>query len=139
MKTMRTYSELITIPNFLDRFRYLKLDGVVGEETFGSERYLNQKFYHSAEWRNLRNRIIVRDMGCDLGVEGFELNQRVYIHHMNPISSKDILHRSDDIMNPEYLICCSYNTHQAIHYGDETLLTVLPVERFANDTCPWKV
>ena len=135
---MRRYSELIAITNYLDRYKYLKLQAAVGEETFGFERGLNQRFYHSSEWRRLRNKIIVRDNGCDLGVEGREIRGRVYIHHMNPITSDDIIHASDYLTNPEYLICCSYDTHQAIHYGDESLLLSEPIQRTPNDTCPWK-
>lgn len=135
---MRTYSELITIPTFKERYEYLKLSAAVGEETFGFERYLNQQFYRSKEWRQLRNRIIVRDNGCDLGIRDREIVKRVYIHHMNPIGTDDIIHCSDYLTNPEYLICCSFDTHQAIHYGTEDLLLQDLVERAPNDTCPWK-
>lgn len=135
---MRSYSELIQIDNFLDRFRYLKLGGKVGQETFGAERYMNQVFYTSPEWKKIRNEVIIRDLGCDLGIEDREIGKRVYIHHMNPITMKDIRLRPDTIMDPEYLICCSFNTHNAIHYGSEDLLVLDPIERKPFDTCPWR-
>ena len=137
---IRTYSELIKLPTFEERFEYLKLDGVVGKETFGYDRYLNQDFYKSLQWRRIRNKIIVRDNGCDLGVEGFEIPSgvRIYIHHLNPVNEKDILDFTEFLTDPEYLICCSYNTHNAIHYGDKSLLVTAPVERRPNDTCPWR-
>jgi len=133
-----TYSELITLPTFEERFRYLQLNGIVGEDTFGFDRWINQNFYQSTEWRSLRNRIIVRDCGCDLGIEGREIHKGIIIHHMNPITKPDILEKNMFVMNPEYLICVSHNTHQAIHYGDESLLLTIPRERSRNDTCPWK-
>lgn len=133
----RTYSELITIPTFKERYEYLRLNGVVGEDTFGWDRYLNQNFYRSDEWKSLRDRIIIRDNGCDLGVEGYEINSRIYIHHMNPISIRDITDATEYLMNPEFLICTSFNTHQAIHYGDETLLVTEPIIRKPNDTTLW--
>ena len=136
--SIRTYSELITLPTFEERYKYLKLDGIVGEETFGFDRYLNQIFYKSKEWRSIRDYVITRDNGCDLGVEGHEIFGKILIHHMNPISKKDILERSDLLLNPEYLICTIKNTHDAIHYGDENLLIIAPPERTKNDTCPWK-
>ena len=135
---MRSYSELMQIDNFLDRFRYLKLGGKVGQETFGAERYMNQIFYTSPEWKKIRNEVIIRDLGCDLGIEDREIGKRVYIHHMNPITMQDIRLRSDTIMDPEYLICCSFNTHNAIHYGSEDLLVLDPIERKPFDTCPWR-
>lgn len=135
---IRTYSELLSFDSFLDRFRYLKLTGHIGEETFGYDRYLNQKFYRTLEWRQLRDRLIVRDFGCDLAHPDFEIPGRILIHHMNPITKFDILDRSEFLMNPEYLICVSHNTHQAIHYGDESLLISEPIIRIPNDTCPWK-
>lgn len=137
--SIKTYSELITLPTFEERFRYLQLGGTIGEETFGFDRYINQQFYQSPEWRALRNHIIVRDCGCDLGIEGREIYKYIVIHHMNPITKEDILSRSDLVMNPEYLICVSPNTHRAIHYGDESLLITVPVERRKNDTCPWNL
>lgn len=135
---LRTYSELITIPTFMERFKYLKLNGRVGEETFGFDRYLNQTFYRSYEWRRLRDEIIVRDCGCDLAMEDREIFDRILIHHMNPIQANDILQHSDLLLNPEYLICTSKLTHDAIHYGDEQILYQEPVTRTKGDTCPWK-
>lgn len=136
--SIRTYSELITLPTFRERYEYLKLNGRVGEETFGFDRYLNQAFYKSEEWRAVRDYVIVRDNGCDLGMEGHEIFGKILIHHMNPIGKRDILDRSDLLLNPEYLICTIKNTHDAIHFGDENLLIVAPIERRKNDTCPWK-
>ena len=136
---VRSYSELITISSFKDRFEYLRLNGSVGLETFGFDRYLNQRFYHSTEWQTRRDKIIVRDCGCDLGVEGREICGRIYIHHMNPMLVKDLTeHFNEALLDPEYLICASHNTHNAIHYGDENLLMHDPVERRPNDTCPWR-
>ena len=138
MRTIRTYSELIRLLTFEERFRYLKLDGLVGKDTFGFDRYLNQEFYRSKEWKEVRDFVIVRDNGCDLGMDGYEIVGRIYIHHMNPITVNDIVHSSDFLLNPDYLICVSHNTHNAVHYGDEDLLVTAPVERRKNDTCPWK-
>lgn len=138
MRTIRTYSELVRLPTFEERFRYLKLDGLVGKDTFGFDRYLNQEFYRSKEWKEVRDFVIVRDNGCDLGMDGHEIVGRIYIHHMNPITVNDIVHSSDFLLNPDYLICVSHNTHNAVHYGDEDLLVTAPVERRKNDTCPWK-
>lgn len=138
METIRCYSELILLPTFKERFQYLRLDGVVGQETFGFDRYMNQFFYKSVEWKRTRNFVISRDLGCDLGVEGFEISGTVIIHHMNPISPVDIRSRSDLLLDPEYLITTIHNTHQAVHYGDEALLITAPVPRTRNDTCPWK-
>lgn len=139
MTTMiRTYTELSSIDSFEDRLRYLKLNGNVGSETFGFDRYLNQLFYRSPEWKKIRNEIIIRDKACDLGVEGFELDSRIIIHHMNPISKDDIINQTDLLLNPEYLICTSHRTHQAIHYGDEELIQPRLIERKRNDTCPWR-
>lgn len=135
---VKIYSELITLPTFEERFRYLKLDGVVGEETFGFDRYLNQIFYQSYEWRKIRDLVIIRDNGCDLGIEGREIRDKILIHHMNPISKSDILNRSEFLLNPEYLICTYKNTHDAIHYGDESILYQEPIERTKYDTCPWR-
>ena len=136
--SIRTYSELITLPTFIDRYRYLKLGGKVGEDTFGFDRYLNQVFYQSKEWRSIRDYVITRDNGCDLGIPGHQIYGRILIHHMNPITADDILKRSDLLLNPEYLICTIKNTHDAIHYSDESLLITDPIERSKNDTCPWK-
>lgn len=135
---IRTYSELSTLTSFKDRFRYLKLDGAVGEATFGFDRYLNQLFYRSQRWRKIRDEVIVRDCSCDLGIEGYEIYKYAMIHHMNPITAKDIQDESDYLLNPEYLITTTQRTHNAIHYGDEDLLLTMPVERTQNDTCPWR-
>lgn len=135
---IRTYSELIQLNTFEERFKYLKLTANIGEETFGFDRYLNQQFYRSNEWKRLRNEIIIRDNACDLGMPNRELNKRIIIHHMNPISKSDLIHQTDFLLNPEYLICTSVLTHSAIHYGDENLLDVSFVERTKNDTCPWR-
>lgn len=136
--TIKTYTELSRIESFKERFRYLKLSGVVGESTFGFDRYMNQVFYRSPEWRRLRDQIIIRDNGCDLGVEGYDIHGQILIHHMNPITEKDILSQSDLLLNPEYLICTTKITHNAIHYGDEHLLMTEPIVRTKNDTCPWR-
>jgi len=135
---VRTYSELIKIPTFLERFKYLKLNGSVGVDTFGFDRYLNQTFYRSYEWKRLRNNVIVRDMGCDLGLEGYDIFDKILVHHMNPIGPDDIIHRSDYLLDPEFLICTSKLTHDAIHYGDEQILYQDPVIRTPGDTCPWR-
>ena len=136
--SIKTYSELIEIPTFEERYEYLKLTGKVGEETFGFDRYLNQVFYRSKEWRDIRDYVINRDNGCDLAMEGHEIFGRMLIHHMNPIRKEDILRRSDFLLNPEYLITTVKLTHDAIHYGDKDLLMIAPVERTKNDTCPWR-
>lgn len=136
--TIRTYSELSKFSTFEDRYQYLRLDGTVGEETFGFDRYLNQIFYRSKQWKSIRDYIIIRDNGCDLGVEGYDIRSRIIVHHMNPITIKDLEKESEFLLNPEFLICTTHNTHQAIHYGDENLLIKMPVERTKNDTCPWK-
>lgn len=139
-KIIRTYSELKQLKTFEERFNYLKLGGVVGVETFGFDRYFNQKFYTTTEWKQLRNHIIVRDLGCDLGCEDHEIfGQRIIIHHMNPIDLEDIEKKSDFLLNPEFLITTIHSTHNAIHYGDESLIITAPIERRRNDTCPWKL
>lgn len=135
---IRTYSELIKYSTFEERFKYLSLKGQVGEETYGFDRWINQRFYRSTEWKQIRSRVIVRDSGCDLGIDGREIPGRVIVHHINPILVEDIRDASEFLLNPEYLICVSETTHQAIHYGDESLLILMPKERRANDTCPWK-
>lgn len=137
--SIKTYSELIKLDSFIDRFRYLKLGGVVGKETFGFDRYLNQIFYKTPEWLAARDEVIGRDNGCDLGIPGREIPSRILVHHMNPISKSDILERSDLLLNPEFLICLSKRTHDAIHYGDENLLLMEPKVRTKYDTCPWKL
>lgn len=136
--SIKTYTELIQLPTFEERYRYLRLGGVIGEDTFGFDRYLNQLLYTSQEWRSVRNSVIIRDNGCDLGVEGREIYGKVLIHHMNPITVEDIRRREPWIFDPENLITTTLATHNAIHYGDESLLMIAPVERTKNDTCPWK-
>lgn len=135
---LRTYSELKQLKTFEERYEYLKLEGQVGADTFGFDRYLNQVFYKSPEWQSVRNEVIVRDHGCDLGIEGREIHTKILVHHMNPISKEDILQRSDILLNPEYLITTVKRTHDAIHYGDADTLIKDPIERTANDTCPWR-
>lgn len=136
--SIRTYTELTKLRTFRDRFEYLKLDGLVGEETFGFERYLNQQFYHSFEWRRIRDQVIARDLGCDLAMEGYEIHEPILIHHMNPITAADIRHGTEFLADPDYLICVTKNTHNAIHYGDASMLITEPIERTPNDTSPWK-
>ena len=136
--SIKTYSELIQLPTFEERFQYLKLSGAVGKETFGFDRYLNQNFYRSAAWKRIRDQVIVRDNGCDLGIDDRIIYEKILIHHMNPINDRDILDLTDMLLNPEYLICVSHLTHNAIHYSDESLLPSEPIVRFKNDTCPWK-
>lgn len=141
MKTMkiRTYEELSKLKTFEERYEYLKLDGVVGEETFGFDRYLNQQFYkYDPDWKKIRDEVIFRDNGCDLGIEGREINGLILVHHMNPITKDDILNRSEYLLNPNYLITTIKSTHDAIHYGSSDLLMKDPVVRSKNDTCPWK-
>lgn len=139
MTSIKTYSELIALPTFEERYEYLRLSGRVGEDTFGFDRYLNQNFYRSAEWRRIRDRVIVRDNGCDLAIDDRIIYGKILIHHMNPITDKDIFNLSDILLDPEYLICVSHNTHNAIHYGDGDLLVKDPIVRTKNDTCPWKL
>ena len=137
--TIRTYSELITLHTYIERFNYLKLGGKVGADTFGFDRYLNQQFYHQdPRCRSARDKVINKDNGCDLGMEGYEIQGKIIVHHMNPITIDDIINKRDWIYDPEFLICTVHNTHNAIHYGDENLLFKGPVVRTANDTCPWK-
>ena len=136
--SIRTYSELILLPTFEERFKYLQLNGRIGDDTFGFDRYINQNFYKSADWKRIRDQIIIRDNGCDLALEGYEIYGRILIHHMNPITVKDVELSTEYLMNPEYLICVTHNTHNAIHYGDEKLLMKGPVVRTKNDTCPWR-
>lgn len=140
MMNIRTYSELITLPTFKERFDYLKLNGVIGEQTFGFDRYLNQKFYRLPEWKAIRREVILRDNGCDLGIDDREIpgGARIIIHHMNPMAVKDIINKQDWILDPEYLICTSKLTHDAIHYGDESILYTDPIVRTPNDTVPWR-
>lgn len=136
---MRTYSELSKLKTFEERFRYLELKGMVGQETFGYDRWLNQRFYRSPEWKHVRDLVIMRDNGCDLGIDDRSIYGRVLIHHMNPIRQQDITGLTEILMDPEYLITVSHETHNAIHYGDESLIVPSePVERTPFDTCPWK-
>ena len=135
--TTRTYSELARIDDFEDRFRYLMLRGGVGETTFGFDRHINQLFYRSAEWKRVRQHVIARDLGCDLGVEGYDIHDRILIHHLNPMRVDDIVHGDDSILDPEFLISTTHNTHNAIHYGDESLLSQPFVERSFGDTRLW--
>ena len=136
---IKSYSELSQLETFEERFEYLRLDGVVGKDTFGFDRIFNQRFYRSEEWKRLRDFVIVRDNGCDLGIEGHEIfGNRIIIHHMNPISIDDIRHSTRNLLDPEYLITTIHRTHNAIHYGDEDQLIKAPIERVRNDTCPWR-
>lgn len=141
MKTMtniKTYSELIILPTFIERFNYLKIGGQVGEQTFGYDRYLNQILYRTPEWKRFRRDIIVRDMGCDLACDDREIVGKVIVHHLNPLLIDDVVNLSPKIFDPENVVCCSLDTHNAIHYGDTSLLMKEPVVRTKNDTCPWK-
>ena len=140
MTIIRTYSELKQFKTFKDRFEYLKLTGEVGKATFGFDRYFNQRFYQSLEWKQLRHQVIVRDDGCDLGIPGYDIPKGVsiYIHHLNPLQIEDISNVTEYLLNPEYLITTTFRTHNAIHYGDISQLEVEVIERRPNDTCPWK-
>lgn len=138
MGKIRRYSELVLLLTFEERFEYLKLGGKVGADTFGFDRWQNQAFYRSAEWLRVRDKVIIRDNGCDLGIEGRDIGRRIIIHHMNPITIEDIRDAADILLNPEFLICVSHETHNAIHYGDADLLIKDYVPRSPNDTCPWK-
>lgn len=135
---LRTYSELSKLNSFLERYEYLRLGGKVGEETFGFDRYLNQIFYKDPEWLEARDNVIIRDGGCDLGMPDREIKGKILVHHMNPVTKEQILRRDPVLFDPEYLICTIKSTHDAIHYGDETLLMLDPIVRTKNDTCPWK-
>lgn len=136
--SIKTYSELITIPTFEERFEYLQLKGSIGKDTFGYDRHLNQVLYRSPEWKRLRNQIIIRDCGCDLACDGYDIYGKVLIHHLNPITVEDVLARSRKVFDPDNLVCVSHNTHNAIHYGDVDLLVTGPIIRTKNDTCPWR-
>lgn len=139
MMSIKTYSELSRLQTFEERYRYLRLRGAVGEETFGFDRYLNQVFYQrSPKWKKVRDFVIVRDNGCDLGLDGYDIYGKILVHHMNPITLKDLERESEYLLDPEFLICTSLNTHNAIHYGDESLLITTPIVRTKNDTCPWR-
>lgn len=135
---IRSYNELIQLSTFDERYNYLRLRGRVGEDTFGFDRIFNQMFYRSEEWQYIRNQVIIRDMGCDLGIPGREVFDRVLVHHMNPISIRDIRESTDFLMNPKYLITVSHATHNAIHYGVGNIFSLRNTERYINDTCPWK-
>lgn len=135
---IRTYTELIQLPTFKERYDYLRLGAIVGQDTFGFDRYLNQRFYHSNEWKQIRRDVIIRDEGRDLAMPGYEIQNGIYIHHMNPITTKDLNDATEFLLNPEYLVCVTQQTHNAIHYGDASLLPQLPTERRPNDTCPWR-
>lgn len=136
--SIKTYSEVIQLPTFLDRYRYLRIGGRVGVETFGYDRYLNQTLYRTPEWKRFRREIILRDNGCDLGCDGYEIVGNILVHHIEPITVEDVLKRDPKIFDPDNAISTSLNTHNAIHYGDESLLITEPLERTRNDTCPWK-
>lgn len=138
-KNIRTYSELSKLKTFRERYEYLKLDGTVGEETFGFDRYINQMFYKSEEWKRIRNYVITRDNGCDLGISDRKIvDSVILVHHMNPITKEDIINKNEILLDPEYLITTIKPTHDAIHYGDENLLAEDLIIRSKNDTCPWK-
>jgi len=134
----KSYKELIKLNSFEERYRYLRLTGHVGEDTFGWDRYLNQLLYRSQRWKQTRDKAIVRDEGCDLGMPDRPIKGRVIVHHINPLTLQDIEKDSDKLYDLNNLICCSHGTHNAIHYGDESMLDILPPERTPNDTCPWK-
>lgn len=135
----RSYSQLIKFETFEERYQYLRLQGRIGEITFGYDRYLNQLIYRSQRWRSLRNKIIIRDCGCDLGVQDYDIYGKIFIHHMNPLTLEDIHTNSYLIFDPEFLVCAAFKTHNAIHFGDESLLPQLPIERYPNDTAPWLI
>jgi hypothetical protein len=137
MSRIRTYSELSRLPTFNERYEYLRLKGVVGEDTFGFDRWVNQEFYRSRQWKSIRNEVIVRDNGCDLGIPGFEIHRGLLVHHMNPVSMDDIIHGEEWILDPNFLITTSHRTHNAIHYGDESLLPREPITRRSGDTTLW--
>lgn len=138
MTNIKSYSELLQLQTFIERYNYLKIGGRVGVETFGYDRYLNQVLYRSDEWKRFRREIILRDNGCDLAHSNYEIYGKIIVHHLNPITVEDVLRRDPRIFDPENVICVSLNTHNAIHYGDESLLVLGPIERRPNDTCPWK-
>ena len=138
MEHLRTYQQLLKLPTFRERYEYLRCHQQVGLETFGYQRYLNQQFYRSKEWRQIRNQVIARDNGCDLGIKDRPITGSIYIHHMNPISVEDVIRHSEDVFDMDQLICCSYSTHNAIHYGDDSLLVKDVKVRAPNDTTPWK-
>lgn len=134
---MKTFKELSKLVSFDERYNYLKLKGVVGESTFGYDRYLNQILYNSKRWKRSRDEVIIRDNGCDLGIDGYRIYGRIIIHHMNPITIEEVELEKDNVFDPEFLICTMFETHNAIHYGDSSLLRQPIIERKRNDTCPW--
>lgn len=136
--SLKTYSELITLPTFEERFRYLQVRGQVGVDTFGHDRYLNQLFYSTQDWKTFRRDIIIRDCGCDLGIDDRVIRGYIMVHHINPVTVDDVIRRSKCLLDPENAICVSRETHLAIHYGDESSLIQNPIERTRNDTCPWR-
>lgn len=138
MTLIRSYRELIRIPDYYDRYEYLRLNGIVGESTFGWHRYINQMLYKSKRWKSTRDKVIIRDNGCDLGHPDFQIYDKILIHHMNPITIEDVEEDRDCVYDLDGLICVAFNTHNAIHYGDRSLLPALPIERRPGDTCPWK-
>lgn len=138
MRNPKRYSEMIRLSTFEERFEYLRLLGEVGSDTFGFDRYMNQQFYKSREWKQIRDYVIVRDNGCDLGIADRQIFGRILIHHMNPISKVDIIHSTENLLDPEFLVCVSHETHNAIHYGDLELILKEPIQRTKNDTCPWR-
>lgn len=135
---IKSYSECILLPTFLERFRYLQIGGYVGKETFGYDRYLNQILYRTPEWKRFRRDMILRDNGCDLACEGYEIHGNILVHHINPISVEDVVNRNPCIFDPDNVICTSLNTHNAVHYSDESILVTEPVVRTPYDACPWK-
>ena len=135
---LRCYSELVKLPSLEERFNYLRLNGEVGEELFGYSRYLNQEFYHGDLWTDIRQQVILRDKGRDLGVPGWKITGHIYVHHMNPITLEQLKNKDPILLDPEYLISCSYNTHQAITWGNESLLPKTEIVRYPGDTCPWR-
>ncbi len=137
MTLIKCYTELRRLKSFEERYRYLRLSANVGDNTFGYDRYLNQMLYASKKWLNIRDGIIIRDLGCDLGIEDYEIHGKIIVHHMNPITIEDIELDRDEVFDPEFLICTTHDTHNAIHFGNESLLPRLPIIRRRNDTCPW--
>lgn len=137
MKTIRTITDVYRLYSFEERYEYLRLDGMVGTATFGFDRYLNQRFYKSSAWRKVRDEVIVRDNGCDLGIPGREIHSGLLVHHINPISPEDLEDFNPDILDPEYLICVTHTTHNAIHFGSKNQLVTIPQERRPGDTTLW--
>lgn len=138
MQKIRYYSELIRIDSYLDRFEYLRLNGVPANITFGGHRWMNQELYRSRKWKKVRDHVILRDEACDMAHPDYEIRTKLIVHHLNPITIDDLLDESELVFDPEFLVCVSYDTHNAIHYGDSSLLQLPPIVRRPNDTCPWK-